>query len=67
MSKKKHKHRSEPRVIDEEPQAKLSRKAYERELARLQGELVHLQQWVVATGAKVCVVFEGRDTAERAG
>ena len=34
---------------------------------RLQVELVHLQQWVVATGAKVCIVFEGRDTAGKGG
>ena len=47
--------------------AKLSRKVYERELARLQTELVQLQQWVVRTGAKVCVVFEGRDTAGKGG
>ena len=46
---------------------KLSRKAYEKELFRLQVELVHLQQWVVGTGAKVCIVFEGRDTAGKGG
>lgn len=46
---------------------KLSRKDYERELERLQVELVHLQDWVVRTGAKVCIVFEGRDTAGKGG
>ena len=46
---------------------KLSRKDYERELATLQVELVHLQQWVVRTGAKVCIVFEGRDSAGKGG
>jgi polyphosphate kinase 2 len=45
----------------------MPRKAYEAELERLQVELVHLQQWVVGTGAKVCVVFEGRDTAGKGG
>jgi len=45
----------------------LKRKDYEHELERLQVQLVHLQQWVVATGAKVCVVFEGRDTAGKGG
>jgi polyphosphate kinase 2 len=45
----------------------MKRKVYERELALLQVELVHLQQWVVASGAKVCVVFEGRDTAGKGG
>jgi polyphosphate kinase 2 len=47
--------------------AKLSRKDYAKELARLEVELVHLQQWVVKTAAKVCVVFEGRDTAGKGG
>jgi polyphosphate kinase 2 len=49
------------------PPAKLGRRAYEDDLTRLQVELVHLQQWVVATGAKVCVVFEGRDGAGKGG
>jgi len=47
--------------------AKLGRKKYEAELARLQGELVAMQEWVKATGAKVCIVFEGRDTAGKGG
>lgn len=42
---------------------KLQKRAYERELRRLQAELVALQQWVIATGARVCLVFEGRDAA----
>jgi polyphosphate kinase len=46
---------------------KLGRKRYEKELARLQGELVRLQEWVVRDGAKVCIVFEGRDTAGKGG
>ncbi|MGZ4401649.1 MAG: polyphosphate kinase 2 [Gaiellaceae bacterium] len=46
---------------------KLKRKAYEKELARLHGELVQLQQWVVHKGLKVCVVFEGRDGAGKGG
>ena len=36
-------------------------------MRRLQGELVAMQEWVKATGAKVCVVFEGRDTAGKGG
>ena len=39
------------------------RKMYERELFRLQGELVRLQEWVRGEGARVVVVFEGRDAA----
>ena len=46
---------------------KLGRKRYEKELARLQGELVRLQEWVVRERIKVCVVFEGRDTAGKGG
>jgi polyphosphate kinase 2 len=46
---------------------KLKRKEYEAELAILQGELVAMQQWVRAAGAKICVVFEGRDTAGKGG
>jgi polyphosphate kinase 2 len=46
---------------------RLKRKFYEDELERLQSELVHLQQWVQSTGAKICIVFEGRDTAGKGG
>jgi polyphosphate kinase 2 len=49
------------------PPAKMRRKEYETELRRLHGELVAMQEWVKATGAKVCVVFEGRDTAGKGG
>jgi polyphosphate kinase len=48
-------------------QGKLKRKEYERELARLHGELVKLQQWVVHKGLKVCIIFEGRDGAGKGG
>jgi polyphosphate kinase 2 len=46
---------------------KLGRQQYEAELASLQGELVAMQEWVKRTGAKVCIVFEGRDTAGKGG
>ena len=36
-------------------------------MRRLHGELVAMQEWVKATGAKVCIVFEGRDTAGKGG
>src|SRR5438309_8975951 len=48
-------------------QNKLGGKDYERELARLHGELVKLQLWVVAKGLKVVVLFEGRDGAGKGG
>ena len=46
---------------------RLARQTYFRELFRLQGELVKLQDWVVATKAKVVILFEGRDAAGKGG
>jgi polyphosphate kinase 2 len=51
----------------QEPREKMSRKDYEKELKKLQVELVKLQEWVKYTGAKIVVVFEGRDTAGKGG
>ena len=50
-----------------EPDAKLKSKDYEQELAKLHVELVKLQQWVQHNGLKVCVIFEGRDSAGKGG
>ena len=47
--------------------AKMKNKQYLRELRKLHGELVAMQEWVKATGAKICIVFEGRDTAGKGG
>jgi polyphosphate kinase 2 len=47
--------------------AKMKTKEYERHMRLLHGELVALQEWVKATGAKICIVFEGRDTAGKGG
>src|SRR5215510_10064858 len=46
---------------------KMKRKEFEKELAKLQVELTRLQTWVQATGARIIVVFEGRDTAGKGG
>src|SRR6185312_1297034 len=46
---------------------RLKRKPYERELARLQEELVKMSEWVKDTGARVVVIFEGRDAAGKGG
>ncbi|MET0813596.1 MAG: polyphosphate kinase 2 [Pseudoxanthomonas sp.] len=46
---------------------RMKRKDYEAELKRLHAELVKLQLWIVAKKAKVCIVFEGRDTAGKGG
>lgn len=48
-------------------ESKLKSKDYERELEKLHVELVKLQEWVVAKGLRVCVVFEGRDGAGKGG
>jgi polyphosphate kinase len=45
----------------------MKRKEYLRELRRLHGDLVAMQAWVKTSGAKICVVFEGRDTAGKGG
>ncbi len=46
---------------------KLARKEYERELEKLQTELAYLQRWVKESGARVIVIFEGRDAAGKGG
>jgi polyphosphate kinase 2 len=56
-NKKKHKGKRE----------ELGGKDYAKELKKLHGELVTLQQWVVQEGTKVCVIFEGRDGAGKGG
>ncbi len=45
----------------------MKRKEYEQEMRLLHGELVAVQEWVKETGAKICIVFEGRDTAGKGG
>ena len=46
---------------------KMPRQVYEKELLRLQGELVKLQEWVRAERARLVVIFEGRDAAGKGG
>jgi polyphosphate kinase 2 len=78
MSKKhkKHKNQGKKRAMPtSEPSAleasgarpRMKEKEYQHELRRLHGELVAMQEWVKASGAKICVVFEGRDTAGKGG
>jgi polyphosphate kinase 2 len=47
--------------------SKMKRQEFEQELGRLQVELTRLQAWAVAEGARIIVVFEGRDTAGKGG
>ncbi len=49
------------------PKPKMELKDYERELARLEIELVKLQEWIKIKGLKVVVIFEGRDAAGKGG
>src|SRR5882724_457699 len=78
MAKKKNRHnqddaeaRASSSVAGEEaeagPRPKMKRKEYEREMRLLHAELVAMQEWVKTTGAKICIVFEGRDTAGKGG
>src|SRR5947207_1234042 len=52
---------------DDVAEPRLKRKAYERELLRLQEELVKMTEWVKESGARVVVLFEGRDAAGKGG
>jgi polyphosphate kinase 2 len=58
---------AEGREIPLSESDKIDRHRYFRELLRLQGELVKLQDWVVASGHKIVILFEGRDAAGKGG
>jgi len=51
----------------EEPKSPMKRRQFEEELQPMHIELVKMQEWVKASGAKICVIFEGRDTAGKGG
>jgi polyphosphate kinase 2 len=59
----KHSKKMEPASAN----APISNKTYEAELKKLHVELVKLQEWVTHAGLKVCIIFEGRDTAGKGG
>jgi polyphosphate kinase 2 len=65
--KKKEASKNKKAQKNENPSKKMKRKAYEAELARLEAELVKLQEWVRTQGLRVVVVFEGRDSAGKGG
>src|SRR6516225_8635598 len=56
-----------PRSAAGEKPTKLKRKAYEKELQALQVELCQLQDWVKEKGARIIILFEGRDAAGKGG
>ncbi|NOZ73114.1 MAG: polyphosphate kinase 2 [Chloroflexi bacterium] len=67
-AKSKVKRKKKKGTVPSQPKnKKLPRKFYEKELARLQVELVKLQEWVKYKGLKVVVIFEGRDAAGKGG
>ena len=71
-SKKDRKHKSADNAKDgSRPSTAttpvLAKKEYERELFKLQVELVKLQDWVKKTGARIVIIFEGRDAAGKGG
>ncbi len=69
-SKKKDKQEMAPAVAAsgaKDTPEKMKNKEYEREMFKLQTELVKLQEWAKATGARVVIIFEGRDAAGKGG
>ena len=56
-----------PSSIAPEEQFPINKKAYEKELSRLQKELIKLQEWIRFRNLKVVVIFEGRDAAGKGG
>jgi polyphosphate kinase 2 len=58
---------NQPDNEQEKNRTKIKNSVYERELARLQVELVKLQEWIKYSGLKAVVIFEGRDTAGKGG
>lgn len=72
-NKNKGKNKTADQYTDNDPrlrgkkEKKLQKKFYEKELFRLQVELVKLQEWISQNGLRVVVVFEGRDAAGKGG
>ena len=64
MSKHKGERAASSAPVEEK---KSKRKSYEKQMARLQVELAHLQAWVKKSGARIAVIFEGRDAAGKGG
>jgi polyphosphate kinase 2 len=74
MAKKANRHRENGHraavtssAADGKQPSRMKTKDYLRQKRRLDAELVAMQEWVKATGAKICVAFEGRDTAGKGG
>ena len=67
-SKKKDKQKAVPATPETKAASeKMKNKDYEREMFKLQTELVKLQEWAKVSGARVVIIFEGRDAAGKGG
>ena len=55
------------RAAGKDAPSKMKRKEYEKELHKLQVQLCHLQEWVKKAGARIIILFEGRDAAGKGG
>ncbi|RWN98786.1 polyphosphate kinase 2 [Mesorhizobium sp.] len=64
---KKNRDRAAATISEPAEEAKSGGKKYAKELARLQVELSHLQAWVKKSGARILIIFEGRDAAGKGG
>ncbi|MDI7864477.1 polyphosphate kinase 2 [Rhizobiaceae bacterium n13] len=64
---KKHDGKSEGEGVEKQNGKKARKRAYEKEIQRLQVEIAHLQAWVKKSGARIVIVFEGRDAAGKGG
>jgi len=64
---KNGKGKSQKGKSENDKSANLTKKQYERELRKLQTKLVEMQEWVKTSGAKIAIVFEGRDAAGKGG
>jgi polyphosphate kinase len=67
MTRKEKREAAGKATAKDEPSEKMKRKAYERELGKLQVRLCMLQDWVKEKGLRVVIVFEGRDAAGKGG
>ncbi|MBO3459638.1 polyphosphate kinase 2 [Aetokthonos hydrillicola Thurmond2011] len=66
-AKKRKGKKLKKRTTEGEGSSKISNRFYEKKLAKLQLELVKMQYWVKFTGARIVIIFEGRDAAGKGG
>jgi polyphosphate kinase 2 len=67
MPKERADERNGPSGRSSKPPPRMKRKSYEKELRKLQVQLSQVQEWAKATGARIIIIFEGRDAAGKGG